>query len=150
MILFFDLEETLITDFDNPQIINVQKVKDFLKTWDISKVNIFSFAIWDKQDRDYFNSVIKPMLEDAFGFKVNEVPTMDEITEYLKKKWTAIQGRDDLFDFFDKERAFIDFSRIKFPYNDTMLVDDRVSNITVKNGLVTGTKIITINVNDIV
>lgn len=146
MKFFFDLEETLITEFDNPVIINREKVKNL---WVPPKVGIFSFAIWNETDRIQFTNFMKPMLEDVFEFVITEVPTMDEITKLIKTKWIAIQDRDDVFDFFDKERAFIEYCRLMYPNDNCILIDDRVDNITLRNGLVTGTEIKTININDV-
>jgi hypothetical protein len=125
---FFDLEETIISEFDNPRLINIKKVNDMEYPLE---VGVFSFAIWNERDRIQFSNYIQPMIEDAFGFKVITVPTMDEITSVVKQKWIAIEDRDDLFDFFDKERAFVEYCRIMFPGENCTLVDDRVPNMSI-------------------
>ena len=147
MKFFFDLEETLITEFDNPVIMNKDKVK---QCWFPPEVGIFSFAMWNETDRIYFTNTIKPLLEDVFGFVITEAPTIDEITEVLKTKWIAIQDRGDIFDFFDKERAFIEYCRLMYPEQACTLIDDRVHNTCFRNGLVTGVEIKTININDVI
>jgi len=144
---FFDLEETLITDFDNPRIINRDKVKYL--NYPV-EVGVFSFAIWNEMDRIRFNSQIKPMIEDTFNVIVTEAPTMDEMVEVLKEKWTAIDDRDDIFDFFGKERTFVEYCRLMYPGEPCTLVDDQVPNAVYREGLVTGPEITTININELI
>ena len=148
MKLFFDLEDTLITTFDNPRIINTSKIIKFNSDLPV-EVGIFSFAIWNETHRLHFNSYIKPMIEDAFNIIVIDVPTMDEMVTALKTKWVVIEDIYDLFDFFDKERAFIEYCQIMFPEQSCILVDDRVNNVLYTIGTDIKTEIRTVNVNDL-
>ncbi len=144
---FFDLEETIITEFDNPLVINIEKVKLLQDKLELPEnISIFSFAIWDDNDRDRFNHIIKPMIESSFNFIVEDIPTIDEIIAVIKTKWPTILCREDFFEFFDKERAFIEFMRLTHPDESSMLIDDRVSDITFTFN---NTTIKTVNINNI-
>ena len=70
---FFDLEETLITNWHDPLLCNVQKVKKFIADNNIKQAGIFSWAVWNQADVDVFNKTLKTWLESVFGIDFTEV-----------------------------------------------------------------------------
>ena len=67
--LFLDLEDTVITSvmtgWADTEIINRDKVKDFLAAFKPDFVHIFSFAIWHAEALASFEGSVKPRLEKA-------------------------------------------------------------------------------------
>jgi hypothetical protein len=77
-----DLEDTVVTPivsgWPNFDVINVEKVQQVLTGFEPHTVNIFSFAIWNNQERDLFNTHCRPHLERALGVTFNQVLSVDD------------------------------------------------------------------------
>ena len=56
MILFLDLEDTIIESWNDPFLINVEKIKEWLKCHSFKEIRLFSFAVHDNRDITIFNS----------------------------------------------------------------------------------------------
>jgi len=80
--LWLDLEDTVITPvvngWFNAELINVEKVRDVIRAFAPHRVNIFSFAIWNPQEREKFTHATRHRLEEALGVKFNLVLNVDE------------------------------------------------------------------------
>jgi hypothetical protein len=73
---FLDLEGTIIDTWNSPSIINHQ-LKKLLenKTW-----HIFSFALLDEKDQNFFNNTLKNEIEKTFNCQVVADILINEIT----------------------------------------------------------------------
>ena len=64
--LWLDLEDTVITPvvngWFNTQLINTQKIKDVITSFAPHRINIFSFAIWNQQERQRFDMGTREMM----------------------------------------------------------------------------------------
>lgn len=82
---FLDLEETVITSWDDPVLMNVSKLREFFSERHISEIHIFSFAVSHDRDRDQFKREMQEMLEQALDVKIVKVFTVEEIARIIRK-----------------------------------------------------------------
>ena len=73
--MFFDLEGVLIDSWFNPEILT--DLKPIIGQMDC--IDLFTFAIYNKEDMDLFNTSIRPKIESFFGRKVNIVQSREII-----------------------------------------------------------------------
>jgi len=137
--LWLDLEATVIQEWDKPFIINEAKIIALLKEFKPRHIGIFSFAIWKEEDRVVLFDHIKPMLDRNFDIWIDPdlCPTKPEIHIAINEKAPSrffMQGRVDfmdMFDFWGKERAFIDWIRAT-QKGTHILIDDMVEDCEMK------------------
>lgn len=133
-IWFFDLEETIITDFRCPKIINADKVKDFLKFNNIREVGIFSAAIWTEREKNIFQRPdFKDWLEDVFGFKIVMAPSMQDVMNEILWKTGTLWDLSEFIAVWGKSRAFQDYCRLIHHNKNCFLIDDVVPNEVILN-----------------
>ena len=132
--LWFDLEETIIDNFDKlPCIVNEDKIKEILNTIPHDRIGIFSFALWSEDDRKRFNCLIKPFLEHHFNIVIDPslVPIKPElfasISSHRNAKTGLCMDMMDFGDFWGKEQTFMEWIRIEHT-GTHILVDDLVEN----------------------
>lgn len=163
LIVYLDLEDTIIdTYIKKEDMINVKSVQSFLDKYNISEVDIFSFVMQnDSLISHFYNDLNKTRslyqkICDTFCIKINNVLTLDQMIRYSSqiRKIDTIPRRD-YFEYFGKERAFIDmckFNIVRYNLNNNsfVLIDDDVFTQTIefefKN---TKNYIYLINVNDL-
>lgn len=137
---FFDLEETLITDWHNPVLTNVEKVRALVAVSAITEVRIFSWAIWDQSDADKFNREMKDCIENAFGFKIIEIILKRDAIAIVAKRrglWVDMNNpMDDIADIANnigKDGIFTEFCFARERDCICVLVDDVVPNRTIED-----------------
>jgi hypothetical protein len=93
-ILHLDLEQTIITNWNDEFLCNVQKIKSFIDAnpdIDRDDVRIFSFAIYDQRDQETFDREIKAMIERVLDVKITAWPSVFEMAEadqqYTGDRW---------------------------------------------------------------
>lgn len=124
---WLDLEETVIKSWDEPFLINIQKIKDLIVQTECQNFGIFSFAIWDDNDKKFALTHFVPMIEDTFGIKISEIPTKIELFKSIKMSKNKQFDFDDFNDFWNKENAFVDW--IRATHTGThILIDDMVED----------------------
>lgn len=134
---FFDLEETLITDWHDPVLCNVQKVRAWITANDVKEANIFSWAVWDEADIEVFNRDLKHWLEDSFGFKIIGVVSKGAAIKVVcKHKGLKININDgldvaDVANFFGKHGIFTEWCLAWGRDCTCVLLDDVVPNRTI-------------------
>lgn len=141
--LWLDLEDTVITPvingWYNTELINIEKVCRFIDEFQPDYVNLFSFAIWNQQQRHGFDHGTRPMLEQAIGQKLNLVLNVDDdIIPICCKEMRLGPGSVDfqeMSNFWGKQGAFRLYMRhhakcLKRPGNSlhAVLLDDVVFN----------------------
>ena len=158
LIVLFDLEGTIITHWNNPDLINMEKVLHLLNAIksanDIGEVTlgIYSYALWCKDNMEIAEEIILPVIEEVIDDKFNYdyVFSMDEILKDFEKKNNKIDYRA-YCSVINKEKSILDFhiSNKKFEGKNIVYV-----NSTVNHGLTCiypklNNKVITfININD--
>lgn len=134
MNVFLDLEETVIDNWDNAALVNTTKVKDWLASLGVSKVRLFSFAVYDQRDKDRFNTLLKPFLERVLEVEFLDSPSVDDFqvadTLVTGLHWDS---RHDFIQVRGKLDAFRSWCKHKFDKQHNILLDDAVPNATWKN-----------------
>ena len=133
-IWFLDLEETIITDFTNPVIMNLEVVKEHFKNIGVNKVHIFSAAMWGEQEKAIFiRPDFKPWLERVFELEIVSFPTMKEVMDEILWKTGTFWELTEFIAIWQKRRAFQDFCRLVHPDKNCFLIDDSVENEVIFN-----------------
>lgn len=118
--LLLDLEDTVITPvlngWFNTHLINVPKIRRVLEEFRPDQVSVFSFAVWNEAELKRFNMGTRPMIESAFGFKFELVPTVDDdIIPACCSEMNIHRDRVDFQDasnFWSKQGAFRHWARV--------------------------------------
>ncbi len=137
--LFIDLENTLISpvvdSWLSSEVINIEKIKDFISQHEIESVNIFSFAIWNEQERNLFKNHLLFDIEEGLGQKILHIPTVDNeiIPACCKQKKMNRENVNfiNLTQFWSKDLAFILCMKEWFKNSQDLnciLLDDMVEN----------------------
>lgn len=142
MLVFLDLEKTVIKSWDEPFILwnNVDKIKDLLKEVQV-ELGLMSWAVWDARDLEIFNRTMRPGIEEALGIKFNDrlVWSMDDWANNVFRFHNKKVSRADLFDMFGKQEVLFVLSGCfpEFNGKNVLLVDDAVEHnrsvLSVKN-----------------
>lgn len=133
MKIFLDLEETIIESWQNPLLMNVQKLREWIdeRRNFIDSVGVFSFAIWNETDRTEF--VVSGMQEDierALGIKITEILTVPQICKEVFWKSGTVMSVNEFITIWGKQRAFIDWSLLT-QSGHVVLIDDVVQNLEI-------------------
>lgn len=128
-ILFLDLENTVIdTWYDQNIVSDKVKIKEWIERHFFDEVVVFSFAIWNDDDKIEFKIHIKNRLESVFEIKFNEeVFSIEDIQRFTQNQMKCLVDRDDIF-AFGKHQGFINTVMQRFKGNICVLLDDMVSN----------------------
>lgn len=131
-ILWLDLEQTVIVSWYELELINIQKIKEFIKSRNFDQFHIWSYAIQTDEDIDYFNTNIKGMLELALEVNISFAPSIDQIIHKLFQKEVFLyENRIEFMSFHDKGTSFHKFVKLIKPFNkdhNHTLIDDCVDN----------------------
>lgn len=131
MLVFLDLEETLVDDWSSQLLLtaNVRVTRSFLKTLPPgTKVGLMSWAVWDERDKSLFNKDLRPFLEAELDVQFSDdfVWSMDDWAQEVFNSTGMKLSREDLFDVFGKHEVLFKLSRHspKFEGHQVVLVDD--------------------------
>ncbi len=111
MLIFLDLEETLIDNWDNgflllPKVDAIRTViAQMHELFGTVQVGLMSWAVWDEKDKAKFNKDLRDFLETNLKCSFDDafIWSMDDwCNEVLKCTGKKI-SRDDVFDLFNKE-----------------------------------------------
>lgn len=69
--LFLDLEKTMIHSWDDPIIVNEERIMSSIRLVNPDKVGIYSYAIYDKKDLTIFQDTIQYELEKSFQINID-------------------------------------------------------------------------------
>ena len=129
--VFLDLEETIITNWDEGLLINTQVVNQWLKDVGVTDVRIFSFAIWDEKDKFHFEGVMRPTLERALEVNIVEWLSVQEMMQ-LSKQFSGLQWLDvtDFVQLRGKHGAFFDVCKVRENNCTCILLDDAIPHET--------------------
>jgi hypothetical protein len=141
--LFLDLEDTIITPvttgWHNTELINVALIRKHILDLNPDFIHIFSFAIWDERELGLFRKHCCPMIEQALGIKISNVPTVDDdiipaCCDIMGLSRSTVTF-DDVSSFWSKHESFRLWCRRKFinrAFSEVkvVLLDDAVINET--------------------
>lgn len=138
MLVFLDLEETLVDNWDNMFLLlpKVDLVRDLLAQkrtqHETVRVGLMSWAVWDDKDKAKFNKDLRDFLEKNLNctFDSDLVWSMDDWCKEVLKCTGKKVDRADVFDLFNKEVILGELCR-KHPLfvNETVLfVDDTATH----------------------
>lgn len=131
--VFVDLEGTLIDSFGNRCALtdNIDKIRATILDTGVTKIDIFSFAIFSKSDVEVFDQKLRVPLEKMLGVSIGKCITVPEMMAAdLKVSKTHWDG--DLGEFLTcrgKAGAFESWCKHTAP-NDSfnILIDDIVDD----------------------
>jgi hypothetical protein len=135
MIIFIDLEETVIQSWFTPFPIyeNIHKIKKFAEENNVSKLYIFSLAILNLEDVRK-GTLTLAKLELIFGMELIPV-TMEHIFSEIKNKHKfvgEINEWSDIFLFNGKEQPFELYINTFAEDEEYVLFDDCVETKTIE------------------
>lgn len=76
---WFDLEGTIITNWNDPCAKFHDLVREFIRINHIEEINIFSFAIYNQRDVEIFDNSLRSWLQRELGAEIKDVVTVEEI-----------------------------------------------------------------------
>lgn len=131
-IVFLDLEETLIDEWNSANILapNVDKIRQAIPA--DARLGIMSWAVWNMRDKDRFNLNMRADLERLLGksFDDNFIWSMETWAFEFFKSTGKFVEKDDFFDILKKEDILFILSRCHSQFKDAtvMLIDDAVQH----------------------
>jgi len=135
-IILFDLEETLIEDWNVPTLLCEQfpKIKEWIAKEGEFQSGIFSWAIWDQKDLTSFNKELRGRIEESHNIHFNDnlIFLRDDILKSFREWFhMPFMDSDDFMAFFKKRQAIEELWLRHFNQPDTELVflDDTVPNM---------------------
>ena len=135
MILFLDLEGTVIDTFENMNLGNISEVRSFIKSHNPESIFIYSFAIWDKKDVSLVKNLVIPRLEDVLNCTISKkVITVSNMRQVLAENEGLILDHDfEFINILGKYYSFLRLAPLLFPNKDVTLIDDMVPDSTTHN-----------------
>ena len=131
--VFLDLEETVITSWDEGLLCNASRVREFLAEQKATNFTVFSFAVWNDRDKADFERLHRRVLERALDCTVLACPSVEDFMQ-ADTELTGVQF-DSVTDFIGirgKVGAFTSWARFH-ELGNALLVDDVVPNLDVVN-----------------
>lgn len=134
MKVFLDLEGTVINNWDDALLLNkCLDIRSWLKCNRVKEVAIFSAAIWNEADKQRFEKVIKPFLEDALDVKIMEWPSMEDVWKSTTWKGVGFENVCEMISLIGKKRMFEDWCLEKERGNHSILIDDSFGNWAIEH-----------------
>ncbi len=134
MEVWLDLEDTIITNWNEGLLLNPGKIKNWLDERDIKELRIWSFAIWDDKDKAHFvRSGMKRMIETALERPILEWPSVKEMQTLVEYYEGIIyDSRTEFMQLNSKKWSFIKYCLGHKKHTTCVLIDDAVPNMTIK------------------
>jgi hypothetical protein len=129
MRVFLDLEETVITDWSRAELINIPKIQAWLEKLGTTEAEIFSFAVWNEDDKARFWQLIAPCLERALNIKVTACASVEDFFQ-ADRTVTGVfwENTSEFVSMRGKLDAFRSWCRLVNPHGRSVLLDDVVPN----------------------
>lgn len=132
MIIFLDLEETVIDDWHSGMLLpgNIAIIRELLQ--DNDRLGLMSWAVWGDTDKGIFTRDFQSYLEDNLGhaFDPALIWSMDDWNTELFKATGLKLDRQDMFDMFKKEEVLFKLARFHplFKNQVVALIDDAIEH----------------------
>ncbi len=129
--IFLDLEGTVISLIDDPVLMNIDLVKNWLANEQANIVGIFSFAIDNEKEKDEFqNSWVKKALQSNLNIQIGRIVTVEDVLKSVRQKnRVSFEDLWELKQLWGKERGFVDFCKMTFSNCEVVLLDDMVDDM---------------------
>ena len=134
--LFLDLEETIIDSWASGLLINTDIIKSWVgRTRQDCEVHIFSFAIWNDEDKSDFERRFKPVLERVLEVEIVSWPSVEEVMNAVSKHRNfRFESMTEFIAFEGKVGALTDFAFASgWEACLVTLIDDVVPNRMVRD-----------------
>ena len=132
-LFFLDLEQTIIASWDAPDLINVQRIRQFLLRNRADEVRIFSFAIWDENDKRKFDNEIKPVIQRALDLPIVSWPSVQDMMRAdFNHTGVRFEEGHEVSEFIQlrgKEQGFFNYVCNQYEFDRAVLIDDVVPDI---------------------
>lgn len=133
-LFFIDLEQTIIESWDNPALINVNKIRSWLIANRATSVSIFSFAIWDDKDKRKFDDELRPRIQSALDLPVMMWPSVQDMMRadfnHTGVRFEEGHAVSEFIQLRGKEQGFFNFVCNRFDFTRAVLIDDVVPDMT--------------------
>ena len=148
MLLFVDLEGTLIDSTDNGILLfnNIERLKAFVDEQQPDSIETFSWGLWTEHEKITWEKS-RQLIQEQWGLVINTqvFEVEDQQLEFLRASMSKVE-RHELIDFcglLKKEQVFEWFVRRNFVKGCFVLIDDMVPDKEISVG---GLKIIMRNI----
>lgn len=130
-ILFLDLEDTIIESWDNPVLMNVEKIREWIESHSFSEIRLFSFAVHCDRDIHIFETQMREAIERVLNIKIHpQVFATGNHYKEIGKHFKESITHNELFEVIGKYRSFIAWCNIHFKENHCVLLDDAFDDET--------------------
>jgi len=135
--VFIDLEQTLIDNWSSRELINIRPIRAFLKARGVTEISIYSFAIYDDNDKRKFSDHLKSQIEEALGVTVLAYPSVrDMIREDKKFTGVTFDQWSEITDYLRlrrKQDSFVNYILGTCEFDLAILIDDVVPDLTISH-----------------
>jgi len=132
-IFYFDLEETLIRSFYEPNFYNQENIEKLILEKEIKEIGIFSAAILDTRDKSHFIEYIKEGLEKRYNITIVEkrILMLQELADMFMEQYRVSMDVSEMLSLYGKDGIFQKYCKINYRENDhCYLIDDSYGNQT--------------------
>ena len=131
--VWLDLEDTIITNWDDGILLNPNKIKNWLDKNHIEDIDIWSFAIWNQQDKDFFvSSNMKTTIENALKRRINDFLSVEDMQSLIfDYERITYFSREEFMQLNSKKWSFIKYCLGYQMGHTCYLIDDAVPNQTI-------------------
>ena len=133
-LFFLDLEQTIIASWDDPVLINVDKISAFLKQNRADEVRIFSFAIYDDKDKRKFDDTIKHDIQRALDLPVLTWPSVQDMMradfEHTGVRFEPGHEMTEFIQLRGKAQGFFNYVCHHYNFDRAVLIDDVVPDLS--------------------
>ena len=117
--LFLDLEDTVITPvvegWMNVHLINIGKIRRVIDEFKPDSLHLFSFAIWNENEKSRFCMHVRERIEHVLGMKIGLIPMVDVEIKQACCSMMRINPEcvtfDNMTEFWSKHESFRLFAR---------------------------------------
>lgn len=133
MTIWLDLEETIINNWDDGLLINVSRIKRWLDINDAKTINIWSFAIWTKEDKEFFiTSGMKGVIERVLEREIIEFPSVEEMRAFVYDyERITYDSQREFMTLNGKRWSFMKYCMAHQIGLHSILLDDAVPNLDI-------------------
>jgi hypothetical protein len=137
-LVLFDLELTLFDEWGSFVPMNERSVSLYVsKLPENCLFGLYSWAVYDENDKKQFMDDEQEWVENMFGFKFNNefLFTLDDVMKMVQSTVKSVTfNRKSFFEFFSKETSMMQLLKLEqFKDMHLVLVDDTVQNMEVFN-----------------
>ncbi|MFA6199080.1 MAG: hypothetical protein WC679_01575 [Bacteroidales bacterium] len=132
-IVWLDLEDTIIPSWADflysGSTKNIKEVRTWLRARDITQVNIFSAAIWDRGDKTIFLEQMKTELEDLLKVDICQWPSIEDLMKASKKfDFAQYYDTTEFVQLNGKFISFLKYCMVNGRNQHNILIDDSVAD----------------------